>query len=90
MLSKKFNLYTLELISSKYSKFLHSVEGEGEGEGENPPFSSCMDLAIKNSYLNQWQTRLDGHHWYGNLVLQILCLGYLPIFHMANFGPLMM
>ena len=39
--SKKFILYTLELISSKYSKFLHSVE-------ENPPFSSCMDLAIKN------------------------------------------
>ena len=43
ILSKKFILYTLELISSKYSKFLHSVEGE-----ENPPFSACMDLAIKN------------------------------------------
>ena len=40
ILSQKFILYTLELISSKYSKFLHSVEG-------NPPFSSCMDLAIK-------------------------------------------
>ena len=41
ILCKKFILYTLELISSKYSKFLHSVE-----EG-NPSFSSCMDLAIK-------------------------------------------
>ena len=40
---KKFILYGLELISSKYSKFLDSVEGEG-----NPQFSSCMDLAIKN------------------------------------------